>query len=55
MKQYRKAVVALVGLVVLISHRHWGFDLTGQESALVDIVLGALTAAGVFQVRNEEV
>jgi hypothetical protein len=55
MKQYRKAVVALVGVLVLVANRHWGYDLTGQEAALVDIVIGALTAAGVFQVKNSEV
>ena len=54
MKQYKKAIVAAVGLTVLLLHRHAGFDLTGQEAVLVDIIVGALTAAGVFQVRNEE-
>jgi hypothetical protein len=54
LQHYKKAIVALVGVLVLLSHRHWGYDLTGQEAALVDIVIGALTAAGVFQVKNEE-
>lgn len=52
--QYRKLIAALVGLAVLLLHRHVGLDLAAQEAVLVDIVIAALTAAGVYQVPNEE-
>jgi hypothetical protein len=51
--EYRKAIVAVVGVLVLVAHRHLGFDLTGQEAAIVDLIVASLTAFGVFQVPNE--
>lgn len=55
MSKYRKLIVALVGLGLLVLHRRYGVDLTGESAAIVDLVLAALTAAGVYTAPNEEV
>ena len=54
MTAYRKLIVAVVGLALMLLHRHLGIDLTGQESAIVDMVIAGLTAAGVWHFKNEE-
>lgn len=51
---HRKLIAALVGIGLLLLHRRLGLDLSGQEAALVDIVISALTAAGVYGFKNEE-
>ena len=38
---------------IILAHRHLGFDLSGQESAIVDGVVGILTALGVYGFKNE--
>lgn len=53
MRYIRKAVVAVVGLGLIMLNRHVGLDLTDFEPAAVDAVLAILTAAGVYAVRNE--
>lgn len=53
MSHYRKLVTAVVGLGLMLLHRHIGLDLTGQEAAIVDMAIAGLTAAGVYSVRNE--
>lgn len=49
---YKKLIVAVVGLAVLLVNKHFGFDLGAQEALLVDGVIAALTAAGVWKVEN---
>jgi len=51
--EYRKLIAAVVGLGLMIAHRH-GLDLTGQEAAFVDIFLALGTAYGVYQVPNKQ-
>ena len=51
---YKKLLAALVGITVLLVNRHFGFDLSPHEAVLVDIAIGALTAAGVYGFANEE-
>jgi hypothetical protein len=53
MTNYRKLIVALVGLVVLAAGRY-GFDLSGQEQMIVDTVVSVLTVFGIYQVPNSE-
>ena len=48
MGQYRKLLVALVGLVVSVAGRRYGLDST----AYTDLV-GVLTALGVYAVPND--
>lgn len=53
MNQIRKLVVAVVGLALIVANNSLGVDLTGLEPALVDGILAALTALGVYVVPNE--
>lgn len=53
MGPYRKLVAAVVGVGVMLASRHLGVDLSGQEAALVDTAIAALTAAGVWAVPNQ--
>lgn len=52
MDAYRKLIVALVGVAILLAHRHFGVDLTGQESTLVELVIAVGTVAGVWALPN---
>ena len=53
MAAYRKLIVAIVGVIIMIVQRQLGLDLSGQEQALVDLIIGGLTAAGVWRFSNE--
>ncbi|MDH4172140.1 MAG: hypothetical protein OEW90_05000 [Betaproteobacteria bacterium] len=52
MTQYSKLITSLVGLALMLLHQNFGVDLTGQAAPIVDLILAALTAFGVYQVRN---
>jgi len=51
---YYKLVVTCIGLLVMILQRH-NIDLSGQEAAIADLVISALTAFGVYRVPNKTV
>ena len=51
MNQYRKLIAAIVGVGVLLAQRY-GLDLSGQEGALVDVLVSIATAVGVWAVPN---
>ena len=53
MGAYRKLVIAIVGLAIMLAHRHLGLDLSGQEEMIVDMVIAGLTAVGVWGLPNE--
>lgn len=52
MSNYRKLIVAFVGLGLMLAHRHWGFDLTGLEPQITDAVIAAMTAFGIWRFPN---
>lgn len=52
--KYSKLVAAIVGLAVLLLHRHAGIDLAGEQAAIVDVILAAVTAWSVYQLPNKE-
>ncbi len=52
MAEYRKLIAAVIGLALLLVNRYWGFDLSSQATTIVDLLLAAGTAVGVFQVPN---
>lgn len=54
MTHYRKLIVAVVGILLMLVHKHLGVDLGAVEPALVDGVIAGLTALGVWAVPNEE-
>lgn len=53
MGKYRKAVVAVVGAVLLLLKEQFGISLTGAEDAITGTIIAVLTAAGVFTVPND--
>lgn len=54
MSKYRKLIAAAVGVGVMLLATHVGIDLTAQEESIVQIIIGGLTAAGVWAVPNEQ-
>jgi len=54
MNSYRKLIVSAVGLGLLLLNRHAGINLAGEETAIVDLVSAVITAAGVYQVPNQQ-
>lgn len=53
MARYSKFFVALIGVAVLFAMRHYNVSLPGLDSVVLELIVSALTAAGVYQVRNE--
>jgi uncharacterized membrane protein YwaF len=53
MAEYSKLIVAIVGVVVMLVNRYLGIDLGFIAPAIVDAVIGGLTAFGVWAVKNE--
>lgn len=48
MKRYRKAVVAVIGVAALAVLRHFEVEVFGLESIVLELVVSALTAWGVY-------
>jgi len=53
MNKIRKLIAAIVGVGVLIGFRYYDIDLFGLDAFVMDLVLGAATVYGVYQVPNE--
>ena len=53
MQAYNKAIVAVVGGIVMVAQKHLGIDLTGTEAIWIDIIVAVLTAAGVYGLPNQ--
>lgn len=52
MGRYSKFFVAAGGLAALLVLRHFEVELPGFDGVVMEMVISALTAAGVYQVRN---
>ena len=52
MAKYSKLIAALIGVTALIAVRHYDVSVPGLEPIVMDLVVGALTAFGVYQVEN---
>ena len=52
MKRYRKAIVAAAGVIALAVMRAYDIEVMGLESIVLETVVSALTAFGVYQVPN---
>jgi len=50
--KYSKFIVAAGGLGLLFALRHFDVSLPGFDAVVLETVVSALTAAGVYQVRN---
>ena len=58
MSRYRKLIAAVIGLVVIVGNDFFGLGLNGEEigrqvDLLIDAGLALVTAAGVYQFRND--
>lgn len=53
MAKYRKFLVALLGVAALFLLRHYDVSIMGLDQIVLELIVSALTAAGVYQVRNE--
>lgn len=54
LKPYGKAVVAVLGIAVLIFTHKANVSVPGLDAVLLDVIIGGLTSLGVYQVRNAE-
>lgn len=54
MSNYNKLIAAVVGVGLMLLHQNFGVDLTGQAAPIVDVILAALTAFGVYQLPNSK-
>lgn len=52
--RYNKAIVAVVGLAILIANRHFGADFLPLQPAIVDAIIACLTAVAVERVPNKQ-
>lgn len=52
MTKYRKAIAALVGVSALFALRLYGVEFFGVDAVVLELVVSALTAWGVYQVPN---
>jgi hypothetical protein len=53
MSKYNKLIAALVGVGVMIAARHFDLTLPGMDAIVMDLIIGALTSFGVYQVENK--
>lgn len=51
--KYSKFIVAAMGVAMLFAMRRYEVDIMGLDSVVLELIVSALTAAGVYQVRNE--
>lgn len=53
MNKYRKFLAALIGVSALMALRYFDIQIMGLDSVILELIVSALTAAGVYQVPNE--
>ena len=53
MGAYRKLIAAVLGVGSLLLVQHTGIDLTEQVVLLEEVIIGTLTALGVWAVPND--
>ena len=52
MSKYRKVIVAVVGLALLLANDHMGFNIPGPAEGITNMVVSAATAFGVWGATN---
>lgn len=53
MNRYRKAIVAVVGVGALLALRIYEIEMIGIDAVVMETIVSALTAFGVYQVPND--
>lgn len=51
--RYRKLIAAAIGLAALFALRYYDVSLMGLDGVVLDLIVSALTAFGVYQSRND--
>lgn len=51
--QYNKLWAALAGIALLLLFRHLNIELPGLNAAVLDLIIGGLTAVAVERVPNK--
>lgn len=54
MARYNKLFAALIGVGALVAVRYFEVSVPGLEPIVMDLVVGALTAFGVYQFPNSD-
>ena len=54
MSRYNKLWAALIGVLALFALRHFEVSIPGLDSVILELIVSALTAFGVYQVRNTD-
>ena len=52
MNKYAKFWAALLGVALLITFRYFDWTFMGLETFVLELITGAATVFGVYQVRN---
>lgn len=52
MTRYSKLLAAVLGLMALMALRYFEVEIFGLDQVVLDLIVSALTAFGVYQVRN---
>ena len=52
MAKFNKLWAALIGLCALLALRHFEVSLPGFDAVVLELIVSALTALGVYQVEN---
>jgi hypothetical protein len=50
---YRKLVAGVVGMAAIVLYHYTGVELAGVEPVLVDTIIAAFTAWGIWGLKNE--
>lgn len=53
MARYRKFFAALIGVSALFALRYYEVEILGLDQVVLELIVSALTAAGVYQVPND--
>ena len=53
MTKYNKLWAVLIGLAALVALNHFEIELPGFDQVVMDLIVAAITAFGVYQVPNQ--
>jgi hypothetical protein len=54
MGRYRKCIAAVLGVGALFALRYFEVEVIGLDTVVLELIVSALTAAGVYQVSNSD-
>ena len=54
MTKYNKLWAVIIGLALLTAFRYFGWSFAGLDTFVLELIVSAATAFGVYQVRNAD-